>query len=130
RQKLWTLHRKVRLMKWNLWRSSRPAINIFACALVLLLGCFAVASVCSAGIVYYDPSLVTVTSPPGGGVTAGATTGALPIIFPEIVGGVMRPTGMPVDHLVSGNWTYSSVVSGTSVHPLLTNGTIPGGTRF
>jgi hypothetical protein len=118
-------------MRLSLWRSSRPKINISACALVLLLGCCAITTVGRASsIVYHDPLVVTTTSPPAGGVTAGVTTGAIPIIFPEIVGGVMRPAGMPVDHLVTGNWTYAAVVNTTNVNPLLVNGFIPGGTLF
>jgi hypothetical protein len=93
------------------------------------MGCFAVVPDVHAGIV--SASGVTVTGAPGGGVTPGAsTTPNLPIIFPEVVGGVVGAGGMPVDHKVSGVVVVNPVRSGNVVSPLLVDGTIPAGTAY
>jgi len=114
-------------MSWNLWRINRHRFTFFACALVLFLGVFTLASVCDAGIV--GSSAVTVLgAPPAPNVLPGSnTTTPNPIIFPEVLGGVIPAGGLAVDH--DGSVVAATPVeTGNIVNPLLVSAVIPAGT--
>jgi hypothetical protein len=77
---------------------------------------------------------VELPGPPAPNLYPGNVEGALPIVFPEVINGVVRPTiahpaGMDVDHNGS-NVTASPVISGNVVNPALVSTTIPTGTQF
>jgi len=113
-------------MTWNMWRTYRPGINILACVLVFSLGCFAVPTAL-AGIV--SSSAVTVLGgAPAPNVLPGSnTTSPNPIVFPEVLGGIVPAGGVPVDH--DGSVVVASPVeSGNIVTPLLVSAVIPAGT--
>ncbi len=72
--------------------------------------------------------------PPAPNVLPGSSEAALPLIFPEVLNGVVAPTGthplgLDVDHDGS-NVVAAPTVSGNVVNPLLIDTTIPVGTGF
>ena len=67
--------------------------------------------------------------PPPPGVHPGDNEGALPIVFPEVLGGTVSAGGLDVDHNGS-NVVATPVVTANVVNPLLIDATIPAGARF
>jgi hypothetical protein len=63
-------------------------------------------------------------------VYPGASEATLPVIFPEILGAVVRnPNGLPVDH--DGSAVVAApTISGNVVNPALISATLPQGTSF
>lgn len=115
-------------MTSNPWLSSRHQSILFVYAFVFTVGCFAVASIGHASVIT-STTLVTQVAPPGGGVTPGATTGSLPIVFQETADGVFT-SNMPVDALYTSDFTANPVVSGPVVNANLVSGVIPAGTHY
>ncbi len=69
-------------------------------------------------------------SPPLTDVQPGTVEGALPVVFHEVINGVvLTPAGMPVDHDGS-NVVASPTISGNVVNPALISTTLPAGTQF
>lgn len=88
---------------------------------------FGITSVTGAIELAYPP-------PPPPSVLPGAYEGSLPIVFPEVLGGVIFPTalhplGLDVDHDGS-NVVAAPTISGNVVNPALVDITIPRFTRF
>ncbi len=107
-------------------RQHQQNILILPAVLVLSVG-FLVTIPVQAGIV--SSSAVTVlASPPAGDVHPGTnTTVPDPIIFPEVLGGVVPAGGVAVDH--DGSVVVTSPVeSANVVKPALVAGVIPAGT--
>lgn len=99
---------------------------IFPAVLILSVGVF-VAIPAQAGIVS-SSGVTQLASPPSGDVHPGTnTTTPVPIIFPEILGGVVPAGGVPVDH--NGSVVVASPVESANVlNPTLVAGLIPAGT--
>jgi hypothetical protein len=115
-------------MTWNLRRASRPEARILAWMLIFSVGCLAAVPAVHAGIV----SSVNVTvlgGPPAPNVLPGSnTTTPFPIVFPEVLGGVVPAGGVAVDH--NGSVVSAAPVeSANIVNPLLVSAVIPAGTR-
>jgi len=113
-------------MSWNRWRINRQKTNLVARALGLI-GCLVLVSTVDAGII--SSSNVTITGTPSS-VVPGATTGPSPIIFAETLGGTVGQSGMPVDHVVTGNISVAPVSATSVVDPALVKGSLSSGTSY
>lgn len=113
-------------------RDNRASLVSFAILFNCALAIVAVHQTANAGIVSFS-GVVPLAGPPlpmVGGVFPGAqepTT--LPIVFPEVLNGIVGPNGLPVDHDGSA-LGLTVVTSGNVVNPLLINTTIPAGRHF
>jgi hypothetical protein len=113
-------------MKRTTWRLSRPETIVLAWAFVFLFSCIAAIPVAQAGIV--SSYKVTQVAPPVGVKPGQTTTTPDPVVFPETSG--LMPVNMPVDALITGDFTTRPVVSGGIIDANLVPGVIPAGTPF
>jgi hypothetical protein len=113
-------------MTLKLARPRHHNILILPAILVLIVGLF-IAIPVQAGIVS-SSGVTQLASPPAGDVHPGTnTTTPTPIIFPEVLGGVVPAGGVAVDH--NGSVAVASpVVSANLVNSTLVAGSIPAGT--
>jgi hypothetical protein len=109
------------------WRLGRPETIALAGAFVFAFSCVVATPVVRAGIV--STYKVTQVAAPVGVKPAQALTIPDPIVFPEIASGLM-PINMPVDAVITGDFTTRPVVSGGVIDSNLVPGVIPVGTPF
>jgi hypothetical protein len=115
-------------MMRKLGRLSRPESIFFAWSLVFAVACLD-AIPAQAGIIS-SSGVTLLGGPPAPSVAPGAQlTAPNPIVFPEVLGGVAA-TGVPVDHLVTGDMPVTPVTTGGVVNPILVDGLIAPGTPF
>lgn len=113
-------------MKSTTWRFARLEAIVSAGAFVFILSCVAVIPVARAGIV--STSNVGYVLPPVGVKPAQTPTLAFPIVFDEASG--VMPTNIPVDALLTGDFTTRPVVSAGVIDASLVPGVIPAGTPY
>jgi hypothetical protein len=83
-----------------------------------------------ANAVFISSGVIPLPSGPPPNIQPGGNENALPIVFPEMVGGrVTSLGGLPVDHDGS-NVIASPTISGNVVNPALVSATLPYNTRF
>ena len=101
----------------------------FATLLIFFAASLAAAPAAHAGIVS-SAGVTELAGPPLPSVHPGAQPALpTPIIFPEVLGGIVPAGGMPVDHDGTVG-TAAPVESNSIVNPLLVSGVIPAGTYF
>ncbi len=111
-------------------RSMLPVRNIALTA--LLTGTLAVLQAQHVDAAFGITSVVggiELAGPPAPNVLPTSNENALPIVFPEVINGVVRGLGVPVDHDGS-NVVAAPTISGNVVNPALVDTVIPGGTGF
>jgi hypothetical protein len=115
--------------------SMLPARNIALTAfLVALLAAVQPQTVHAAFGITSASGAIALPGPPPPNVLPGSVEGPFPIVFPEVINGVVaataaHPLGLDVDHDGS-NVVAAPTISGNVVNPLLVNTTIPVGTGF
>lgn len=112
-----------------------PARNLLLTAfLVALLAALQPQSVHAAFGITSAVGAIELPGPPPPNVLPGSNEAPLPLIFPEVINGVVQatqahPLGLDVDHDGS-NVIAAPTISGNVVNPALVDTTIPAGTGF
>jgi hypothetical protein len=114
-------------MTRNTWRLGRPETIALAWGFVLAFSCVVATPVVQAGIV--STYKVTQVAPPVGVKPGQVLTSPDPIVFQEVASGIMQ-ANMPVDALITTDFTTRPVVSGGVIDSNLVPGVIASGTPY